>query len=89
MKTSRIFLLALAALGLACGPKQPAETPEGEKPVAGDCASHEDCDPGLVCQAGLCLPYEGEVGDPCYDELDCAMGLDCKKGTCVEVGSDQ
>jgi len=77
-----IVAAALAALA-ACGPK-PAGVEEPKPKVEGGCSSHADCDAGLMCQGGMCLPYEGGAGDPCYDELDCEMGLDCKGGSCVE-----
>jgi hypothetical protein len=83
--------IAAAALGcLVCcgsGAKQAAEPAPGGQ--AGECKVLEDCAPGLVCQAGMCLPYEGAAGDPCYDELDCELGLDCRAGTCVEEAPDQ
>jgi len=82
MKHALALLVVLAVV--ACGPKAPVDEP-GPPPAGGDCASLEDCDAGLVCQGGMCLPYEGKVGDPCYDELDCEMGLDCKKGSCIEA----
>lgn len=81
-----VLVLGLAA----CGPRSPgAEEPTGGQADGGECQSLEDCDAGLVCQGGLCLPYEGGVGDPCYDELDCEMGLSCKSGECVEAPSGQ
>ncbi|MBW2262907.1 MAG: hypothetical protein JRG91_13100 [Deltaproteobacteria bacterium] len=85
MKQALALCIVLAAA--ACGPREPPDEPG--PPAGGECASLSDCDAGLVCQGGMCLPYEGRAGDPCYDELDCEMGLDCKKGECVEAASDQ
>ena len=84
----RVLAICVLLLVAACGPRPPADEP-GPPPSGGECTSLSDCDAGLVCQGGMCLPYEGKVGDPCYDELDCEMGLDCKKGSCVEAAGDQ
>ncbi len=85
MKRALALLIVLAAA--SCGPKAPPDQP-APPPTGGECASLSDCDAGLVCQGGMCLPYEGRVGDPCYDELDCEMGLGCAKGSCVEASGD-
>lgn len=82
-----LLLVCMILAAVACGPKAPPDEP-GPPPAGGECETLSDCDAGLVCQGGLCLPYEGKAGDPCYDELDCEMGLDCKKGSCVEAPGD-
>ncbi|MBN2307196.1 PKD domain-containing protein [Candidatus Peregrinibacteria bacterium] len=49
------------------------------------CTVTEDCDSGFICDAGLCVPPEGDrgMGFVCRDDTECAYGLTCINGVCV------
>lgn len=86
MMRSALPLVAVVFLCLCCASRSPdAGSTGADPPPAGDeCGSHGDCEPGMTCRGGVCLPYEGGAGDPCYDELDCELGMECVSGTCEE-----
>jgi hypothetical protein len=89
--TASVALVLLATIG--CPGQQPAgdnttsdgisdeTTLSGESSDAGTCANHSDCEPGEVCQNGVCLPNTS--GEPCGTDLDCMEDMYCVDGQCV------
>lgn len=49
----------------------------------GDCSSSAECDAGLVCSAGMCIPPYG-LGEACTGSGQCASGA-CVDGVCCDT----
>jgi hypothetical protein len=60
MVTFRLFLLIGIALVGACS-SEPAEPADACTEALCDCALPTDCDPGLTCSQGVCLPSAADV----------------------------
>lgn len=50
----KLYGVCLTALLLACGARTPLECPSGAEGC--DCDPYGNCEPGLVCQTGVCAP---------------------------------
>gem|GEM_PF-5055555 len=53
------------------------------------CSDHADCNAGLLCETGLCVPYVNECviqqdEHCCWADEDCADDLICVNGSCVQ-----
>ncbi len=67
-------------LGLVCVAGMTAcESDPGPLSGLGDtCSAASDCDPGLICQEGICVQL-------CSSDADCGMGEVCRYRTCEDA----
>jgi hypothetical protein len=89
MVRARLFVLAVAALLVAC-PDSKKDCPTGQTARAGRCVADPLCREGTSACGALCCPSDQTCvspgtcrGRPCSDSATCDAGAICKAGFCT------